>query len=172
MATVFDIANFFITAENKREQGSMTNLRLNKIHYFAQIISLLENGRPLFLDDFEAWDLGPVIPSVYRKYKAYENTPIQEPETIDYSAFTAEEIRLLFDVYSLYKNISTSRLVHLSHYRNGPWHRAYTKGRGKKVIPLKEIEQFYRQAYVKNKFPRRSEQLLSLIPEAELLPID
>jgi uncharacterized phage-associated protein len=67
MATVFDIANFFITAENKREQGSMTNLRLNKILYFAQIISLLENGRPLFLDDFEAWDLGPVIPSVYRK---------------------------------------------------------------------------------------------------------
>jgi hypothetical protein len=104
MATVFDIANFFITAENKREQGSMTNLRLNKILYFAQIISLLENGRPLFLDDFEAWDLGPVIPSVYRKYKAYENTPIQEPETIDYSAFTAEEIRLLFDVYSLYEN--------------------------------------------------------------------
>ena len=40
MATVFDIANFFITAENKREQGSMTNLRLQNT-LLAQIISLL-----------------------------------------------------------------------------------------------------------------------------------
>ena len=48
MASVFDVANFFITAENKREQGSMTNLRLNKLLYFAQVMSLLEYNQPLF----------------------------------------------------------------------------------------------------------------------------
>jgi len=172
VATVFDVANFFITAENKREQGSMTNLRLNKILYFAQIVSILEHGKPLFHDDFEAWNLGPVIPSVYHKYKAYADAPIKSSESIDYSVFSAEEIRLLFDIFSLYKNLATSRLVELSHQPNGPWHRAYANGVGKKIIPLEEIAQFYRQAYIKNKFPRRSEHLLTLIPEAEQISIE
>ena len=173
MASVFDVANFFITAENKREQGSMTNLRLNKLLYFAQVMSLLEYNQPLFCDDFEAWSLGPVIPAIYRQYKVYKDCPIETPEKVNYSLFTSEEIRLLFDVFSLFKNMTTARLVELSHCKDGPWDKAYAAGSENSVISLEDMCQFYRptyEAHLKKKLP--SKRLLALIPEAESLSID
>ena len=45
---------------------NITNLSLQKILYFCHLAFLGENeGKPLFDKNFEAWELGPVLRSVY-----------------------------------------------------------------------------------------------------------
>lgn len=46
----------------------LTNMKINKLLYFAQGHYLREYGEPLFDDGIEAWDHGPVIPAVYSAY--------------------------------------------------------------------------------------------------------
>lgn len=65
--TCFDIAKHFIRFAN--EEGSfISNLKLQKLVYYAQAWHLAIHGTPLFEEDFEAWVHGPVIPSLYQKY--------------------------------------------------------------------------------------------------------
>lgn len=64
-----DAANFFVELANAEEDGRMTNLKLNRLVYFAQAWSLEKFSRPLFEEEAEAWQYGPVIPSVYRAFR-------------------------------------------------------------------------------------------------------
>lgn len=153
MATVLDVAHFLIKEENRRVERSMTNLRLNKLLYFAQVISMLEHGQPLFDDDFVAWDLAPVIPSIYRRYKQYEDCSIPTPEALDYSVFTLEEIRLLFDVSEYFKNHSWG---------------IYQKSDGA-TIPKEEMLSYYRGNNEGRSFHRKSRQLIDRIPDTTFM---
>ena len=76
MYDVLDIARFVINYCNDREYD-ISNLRLQKLLYFIQAYYLgLKNKMPLFKEDFEAWDFGPVIPCVYQEYKAFGGSNI------------------------------------------------------------------------------------------------
>ena len=74
-ANVFDVANYFIglSLKNKLDTDGtvegITNLKLQKILYFAQCAYLALYDKPLFEDEVLAWEYGPVISSVYNKYK-------------------------------------------------------------------------------------------------------
>lgn len=50
-----DAANFFIKLANDAGEEGMTNLRVNKLLYFAQAWSLARLGKELFAEDFQAW---------------------------------------------------------------------------------------------------------------------
>ena len=81
MANVFDVADFFIDIANKNTDDTLTNLKLNKLLYYAQGEYLARTGKPLFDDEIQAWDYGPVVPVIYYKYKrnnANEITPITD----------------------------------------------------------------------------------------------
>ena len=75
MADVQDVARFFIDLakrQNDLDRGDlMTNLRLQKLLYFAQGWHLARFGRPLFDASIEAWPYGPAVPEAYRAYKEY-----------------------------------------------------------------------------------------------------
>ena len=49
------------------EKDPLTNLRLQKLLYYAQAWSLVVRESELFSDEVEAWRYGPVVPSVYQK---------------------------------------------------------------------------------------------------------
>jgi len=73
----FDIADYFIWIAN--ETGSfISNLKLQKLVYYAQAWYIALHNNPLFEEDFEAWVHGPVIPSLYQKYKSFGWQPISE----------------------------------------------------------------------------------------------
>ena len=50
MATVFDVADFFIDIANKNNDDSMSNMKLYKLLYFSQGVYLARTGRYLFDD--------------------------------------------------------------------------------------------------------------------------
>lgn len=51
MCRAIDVANFFIDLANSDPDDCMTNLRVNKLLYFAQAWSLVRRGKPLFPDE-------------------------------------------------------------------------------------------------------------------------
>lgn len=61
------------------EHGELiTNLRLQKLLYYAQAWHLGLYGKPLFPETFQAWIHGPAQPSVYTKYASFGAGAIQQ----------------------------------------------------------------------------------------------
>ena len=75
-----DVSNFFINLALNTDDDSVTNLKIQKLLYFAQGYALSKLGRPLFPDAIEAWEMGPVVPSVYNALKSNGRNPI--PQTV------------------------------------------------------------------------------------------
>ena len=79
MARAMDVADEIITVASK--QGSpVSNLMLQKVMYFLNALSLVDQGKPLINDGqhFEKWDYGPVIHSVYTEYSNNGREPIEK----------------------------------------------------------------------------------------------
>jgi uncharacterized phage-associated protein len=74
MATALDVAQYFIAVAPEEE--GITHLKLEKLVAYAQAMSLAMLDRPLFTEEIEAWDQGPVIPSVYDEFKGNGKSPI------------------------------------------------------------------------------------------------
>ena len=80
--TYSDVADFFLAFANEFEEP-ITNLKLQKLVYYAQAWYLANYGKSLFDADFEAWVHGPIIPALYYKYKIYSFKPIIEDLSIE-----------------------------------------------------------------------------------------
>lgn len=149
MAKVEDVAIFFIDYFNSLEEGSITNLQLNKLLYFAQGHYLARTGKPLFEDDIEAWEYGPVVPSIYHKYKKYGNALITE--TISKEEYedsldreTEEEIEVMNEVIKEYEPYSASQLVSITHKKSSPWEKVYDKQKKHTKIDNECIQRFFK----------------------------
>ena len=54
------------------EEGKfVTQMKLQKMVYFAHGYHLARYNEPLIREEFEAWKFGPVVPSIYQSYKLY-----------------------------------------------------------------------------------------------------
>jgi uncharacterized phage-associated protein len=62
--------------EAQRHGREITNLALQKLLYFAHALFLIERKRPLISGYFEAWEYGPVHPTVYQAFKSARDKPI------------------------------------------------------------------------------------------------
>lgn len=60
MANVFDTAKYIL-----KKTGKTSPMKLQKLCYYAQAWSLVWDGKPLFLEDFEAWKSGPVCRGLF-----------------------------------------------------------------------------------------------------------
>ena len=66
------------------EHGDLiTNLRLQKLLYYAQAWHLAMHEKPLFLDRIEAWGNGPIQPDVYAKFARFGHQQLDH-ETSDW----------------------------------------------------------------------------------------
>lgn len=124
MANVHDVAKFFIHLAQKQEEAQIgdlaTNMRVNKLLYFAQGWHLARFGKPLFSASLSAWKYGPVVPDVYHSYQRHGRQGLTS-DCPPPSAFTPEEYDLLLDVAREYDSYSTSALVAMSHQADAPW---------------------------------------------------
>ena len=71
------VANEFLGLA-KKEKIEISNLKLIKLMYIAQGLSLSLSDRALFPDPIEAWKYGPVISSIYHEFKHFGRNPIKE----------------------------------------------------------------------------------------------
>ena len=68
MAMVKAVAKVFEYLSQKVDGTAVGKTRLNKLLYYAQGHSLGETGEPLFSNNVDAWNYGPVVAVVYTNY--------------------------------------------------------------------------------------------------------
>jgi uncharacterized phage-associated protein len=144
MATAREIADFLIHFSH--EYGDpISNLKLQKLLYYAQAWYLALNDHPLFDERIEAWVHGPTVPPVYGVFKQWGWQPIGvevvRPE------FREEIVQHLNDVMDAYGGLSAYQLEKLTHSED-PWKNAR---RGlppdepsNAVIPHEDMRRYYR----------------------------
>lgn len=147
MADVFDVANWFLKYNyDLREQldedtDEISNLKLQKLLYYAQGASLALRNKPMFEDDIEAWKHGPVVPTVYRKYKNSGSSGImniEEPKNL-----SKEDLEILKMVYDTFGEYSAWGLRNLTHSES-PW----IETERNQVIPQEKIKNYFKENYV------------------------
>ena len=115
----------------------ITPMKLQKLLYYCHADFLSLYGKPLIDDQFEAWQFGPVMPSVFQEFKQFSGNPISSrakrfnPVTAvvevapPCSLGDAElQVKALFN---LYVRFSATSLSNMSHVENGPWSEALAR---------------------------------------------
>ena len=120
------IANAFLRIARKEGVG-VSNMKIQKLLYFAQGHAMSILGEELISDNCEAWDYGPVFPSVYRWFKPYGSGDIKKEivSGLDAERFEpkldAKADALLRAIWEKYGKLSALRLSEMSHVSKGPW---------------------------------------------------
>lgn len=126
MHTANDIADWFL-AWAEAEDAELSNLKLQKLLYYAQAHHLGQTGTALFGDPIEAWAHGPVVPAIYRKFKRYGKNPI-DPDKALPGSFSWDDYRDVEDhliaVWNTYGKYSAWALREKTH-REMPWRETF-----------------------------------------------
>lgn len=115
-----------------------TQLKLQKLVYFCFADYLCDTDKELFADKIYAFKYGPVVDTVYKRYKKYGYKAI-EKETKDIDSKNVFEMpaksRIIFaedgteKILSIdktlkkYGSLTASELVDLTHRQDSPWSR-------------------------------------------------
>ncbi|MFT6910759.1 MAG: putative phage-associated protein [Oleiphilaceae bacterium] len=130
----------FSLLKHAAEQGKcFTNLQLQKLTYVCHGLSLAHLGRPLITDDVFAWQYGPVVPSVYFRFKLYGANYIKERMDL---ILDSESETIVKDVVAKLGDLSGPQLVELTHREGSPWSTVWD-GSQNKVIPDYIIQAHY-----------------------------
>lgn len=154
--TAADVASCVVRAAIE-DGHPVSNLQLQKILYFIQSEHLSSSGECLFDDEFEAWQYGPVIPSVYWSYSIFGGSPIMRAQEYSEVNILTGYKKPIVSVGGWAKNLIESitrkwdkvpawSLVSRTHRRGGAWDRVYNRdgiaGSGKRdVIPKNLIKE-------------------------------
>lgn len=148
------IANYFL-AKAHEEQLPITQLKLLKLIYvgYGWVAAVL--SRKLFEEDIEAWQHGPVIPSIYHEFKHNGSSPIEglsvnldfnNPDSLCTPKIPEDEADVYFVlsfVWDIYKNFSAWSLRNQTHEPGSPWSQVYKPGHSGQVIPFELIKEYF-----------------------------
>lgn len=150
--TGLDVARYILS------KVKCTHLKLEKLVYLCFADYLCKYDKELYKDEIYAYKYGPVVDSVYERYKGSGYNEIEQDD-IDIDTTGIKEMpsrsRILFaedgiekinsidDTLEKYGNFSANQLVHLTHKDLIPWDMA---GRGTQqyvVIDNEIIKKFH-----------------------------
>jgi uncharacterized phage-associated protein len=141
--TARDVAEYYLTSSTDKESGDLiSNLKLQKLVYYAQGIHLATTGKPLFNDEIVAWVHGPVVKSLYHQYKENGDGPIEPTSNYDIPEFDKDTKQLLDEVYRVLGQYSAWKLREMTH-NEIPWMRAFKKGAGS-VITHSDMTEYFK----------------------------
>jgi uncharacterized phage-associated protein len=137
MAEASEVARYLI------KSLPVDNLKLQKLLYYSQAVHLvLHEKTPLFPEDIEAWDYGPVVPSVYHAYKpfGFDIIPgIDEPSTLSMLEMRSADMAL-----AGFGNLTGPELINQTHHEK-PWKSAYKPGRPSNIISLDMMYDYFKE---------------------------
>src|SRR3990167_6214830 len=114
--SALDIANYFLFKAQEENQELLSNLKLQKLVYYAQGMHLVVyDGQPLFEDVIEAWNYGPVVPALYHLYKEYGAGGIPADPDFNPASIDRETLDFLDEIYQAFGQFSALRLMEIAH---------------------------------------------------------
>lgn len=158
------VANYFID-RGLESKVVITPMKLQKLMYYAHGWYLAITNSPLLDENVEAWEYGPVIPSIYHEFKIFGNSKIPTKTSevnfdgssgmprITYPSIddcpdkrlnetTKQILDRVWDVYGKYKALQLSTMTHAE---GSPWAITWADNQGKKNtdIPDNLIRQHF-----------------------------
>ena len=137
MANVFDIASYITNLID------VDKLKLQKLLFYIQAVSLVRFNKPAFPEKIEAWEYGPVVPDVYKKIKKYD-VPIKVKRATN-DPLDTNVIKSIDMVIKYYGGMSGIELMTETH-SEPPWINAYKKGSNSEIT-TKAIKDYYKTVY-------------------------
>lgn len=139
-----DVADYIIRWSQDRGEP-ITNLKLQKLVYYAQAWHLALKKRELFEGDFEAWVHGPVNYPLYQRFKGLRWKPIVgRPPEPPLSDSAIKHIDNVLEVYGADSAYDLERMTH----KERPWREARGNlppdKESRNVIPAKAMRDYYR----------------------------
>jgi uncharacterized phage-associated protein len=140
------VANLMLDMGDQRGRA-FTNLVLQKLLYFAHARCLVASGKPLLTGYFEAWQYGPVHPTVYQSFRQAGHSTINfrahrtDLLTGRQSLVSPPDSPLAHDIVEFvvdtYGRLPVRRLVAISHAPEAPWHYVVTQASNRVTLGLR-----------------------------------
>jgi uncharacterized phage-associated protein len=134
----------------------VTQMKLQKLVYFAQGTHLAKYGKPLINETFQAWMYGPVIPEIYQDFKFYGSRPITNTnsyipsDSVKAPYFLDEEaLDTINYSWGVLKDFSAMSLSKWTHRTDGPWSKVYDPDVKSTPIPNGDIKQYFEKLLIK-----------------------
>lgn len=132
MKSALELSKYIISACSS-DNMPISNLQLQKILYIIQS-EFLKKNKEAFPDEFEAWQFGPVIPSVYRQYCGFGGRSIKMTYDIALNEYHSDEKNLITRIIRINREKKPWDLVRETHQKGKAWditYRKYGNARGK-----------------------------------------
>jgi uncharacterized phage-associated protein len=167
------IANYFLDLAASANQF-LTQMKLQKLVYFAHGWNLGLTGKPLINEHIQAWSYGPVVRSLYNCFREFGSGPLLDgatevvqtgsnpfqfettkPSILDERTERPELTRVLLDkIWSVYGGYSAIQLSNLTHAPGTPWdtiNKIYNGSIPKyATIPNELIADYFRKEAARN----------------------
>jgi uncharacterized phage-associated protein len=128
----------------------VTLMQLIKLVYLADGWSLALRNEPLSKHNPQAWQYGPVYPTVYKSFKRFGSSAIVEhaadPATgVEIAEpFSEDELALLEQVVDSYGRLHAFRLSEIMHRAGTPWTTTVNESGVYAEIPLAIIAEHFK----------------------------
>lgn len=157
--SVNDVVNFMLDYEYERGANwDLTNLKLQKLAYFAQGLCLAQYNKRLFKERIEAWPYGPLIPRLYGQLRVYGSSVVTSP-LADVVPITvnSDEGQTIIEIMDAFAHKAASELVNISHLSQSPWAKVWRSGLGQSAeITVEHIAAYFKA--VLNQEPRKENE--------------
>lgn len=114
-----DIANALVKLSDDDSGDVVTNLKLQKLVYYVQGFHLAFFNEPIFEDKIVAWEHGPVVVGLYHDLKRFKSGAVELEDEVS-SELTADQLKLISDVNTVYGQFSAWKLRDMTHLE-APW---------------------------------------------------
>lgn len=144
----------FVAAKTLGEccKWRVSNLKMQKLLYLANLDYMgKEEGERLIDSPFEAWDYGPVQPSLYYKLRRFGARNVRDI-FFGEDCLTSDDKE--FDVLSRMSKLwhtDSGVLVRFTHGNGGGWEKVYEPGVRSRIIPDEFIMEEYKHMMSKAK---------------------
>lgn len=138
------IAKCLIHLASLHPENDITNMKIQKLLYYAQGTHLALTGERLFPQEIEKWQYGPVVSDVYHNLKEFGSSVIELPKPVSLEDLSESEMKTLNMVYEYFGQFSAIRLMNLTHNET-PWNSVEMG----EIIPQDSITKFFDTIVVK-----------------------
>lgn len=119
-----------------RDNVKITPMKLQKLMYFVCRDYAKLYGTSPISEQFEVWQYGPVLPSVYSEFKSFRSSPITKYATdVNGNAFMVSEndnpalAGVIDAVWRKHQSKTGIELSRITHQPESGWYRAFSEHR-------------------------------------------
>lgn len=135
MTTSLDVMRYI-----RVELGVSNRLVRQKLLYFTQGWNLAWTGRPLYSDDVEAWQNGPVV---YQAWRADKDIAPDCDNRFPGRPLSDDERAVVDQVWAHYRHLTSDEIKDLSHEE--PWEKIWNDPNitGRRVMPKSDLRSWF-----------------------------